>query len=64
MLWNQLSYDEQLEVLDLIQGLLMRQRDKQVRLALSAALNELEVWSNSPVEDKFIEEGIDIDFDD
>ena len=48
MLWNELSYNDQLKVLNLIEDLLLRQSDEEMQDGLVAALNELEIWSHAP----------------
>lgn len=47
-LWNEISYDKQQKVLDLIEDLLLRQTDEEMQYGLAAALSELEIWSNTP----------------
>jgi hypothetical protein len=50
MLWNELSYEDQIKVMNLIEDLLLRQTHESMQDGLVAALNELELWSNSPCE--------------
>ncbi len=49
-LWNELSYETQLEIMDLIENLLLEQPDIELQEGLLAALKELAIWSNSPCE--------------
>ena len=50
ILWNELSYETQLKVMDLVEELLLEQSDIDMQDGLAAALKELEIWSNSPCE--------------
>lgn len=51
MLWNELSYDEQLKVMELIEDALLRQTNERMQDGLVAALTELEMWSHAPCEE-------------
>lgn len=48
MLWNELDYDDQIKVLDKISSLVEKEKDSIVKSGLVAALNELDIWSNTP----------------
>ena len=48
MLWNELSYEEQTKVLDRISTLVEQESSYNTKKGLVAALNELDLWSNSP----------------
>ena len=48
MQWNEVDYATQLKALGRIAILVAREDDKDVRLAIVAALNELDLWSNNP----------------
>lgn len=48
MLWNELSYPDQVKILSLIEDLLLRQTEEKIQDGLVAALVELETWDNSP----------------
>jgi len=50
MLWNELSYENQLKVISLIEDALLEQTDELMQDGLIAAITELETWSNSPCE--------------
>lgn len=50
MLWNELSYEEQLKILSLIEDTLLKQVDELMQDGLVAAIVELEAWSNCPCE--------------
>jgi len=48
MLWNELSYEMQMRVLDRISDLISGEKDEELQFAIAAAVVELEVWSNTP----------------
>jgi hypothetical protein len=48
MQWNEVDYETQLKALGRIAILVAREEDKDIRLAIVAALNELDLWSNNP----------------
>lgn len=48
--WNHLQYIDQMRAMDKIAELIEQQSDETVRVALTAALMELEMWSNTPCE--------------
>ena len=48
--WNHLQYLDQVRAMDKINELIESQTDETMKIALTAALLELEVWSNAPVE--------------
>lgn len=48
MQWNELDYEMQMKVIERISSLLNKEKNKEVREALIAAIHELEIWSNSP----------------
>jgi hypothetical protein len=50
MLWNELSYDLQLIILEKFSDSLTNEEDEEIIDAVMAAVNELLVWSNSPCE--------------
>lgn len=50
ILWNELSYETQIKVMDLMELLLLEQSDIELQDGLAAAISELEIWSNSPCE--------------
>lgn len=47
-LWNEIDYETQKRVMDLIEELLLKQKEIDLQDGMAAALAELEVWSNSP----------------
>lgn len=47
-LWNEIDYDTQKRVMDLIEELLLKRTDEDLQDGMAAALSELEIWSNSP----------------
>jgi hypothetical protein len=48
LLWNELTYELQMQVLDKFEDLLQKETDNDVRLAIAAGITELEIWSNTP----------------
>jgi hypothetical protein len=48
--WNHLQYIDQVRVMDKINELIESQTDETMRTALTAALIELEIWSNTPLD--------------
>lgn len=50
MLWNQLEYDVQKLVINKLKDLLKIERNLLFKMGLEAAILELEIWSNSPIE--------------
>ncbi len=48
--WNHLSYADQVKAMNLISDLIQEQADPMLKVSLAAALIELEMWSNGPVE--------------
>lgn len=46
MQWNDLTWEEQKQILDKIEDLLLQQTDEKVQDAMVAAISELEIWSN------------------
>lgn len=58
MLWNKLEYQEQLQIIDKIVSLLEKEEDPRVQDGLMAAIHELELWSNSPIQSLEPEENI------
>jgi hypothetical protein len=48
MMWSDLPYSEQLKILDKINNILDYEQDPSVKIGLSAAIDELKIWSNSP----------------
>lgn len=48
LLWNELDYELQVKVLGLIEETLLKQTDINLQDGLVAAMNELELWDNSP----------------
>jgi len=68
--WNHLSYADQVRAMNLISDLIQEQKDPMLKVSLAAALIELEIWSNGPVESAqmlaevdLADEDIDIDED-
>lgn len=64
MLWNELEYKVQLKVIERIIELFSSEEDGHMQDAIMAAINELEVWSNSPCQvynhsDEYIADGQD-----
>lgn len=51
MIWNQLDYATQLRIVNKIFQLALIEDDDCIKDGLIAAINELEIWSNSPIED-------------
>jgi hypothetical protein len=49
MLWNELSYDMQVIVLDRFSALMTKEENEEMQMAMIAGISELEIWSNSPV---------------
>lgn len=47
-MWNELSYEDQVKIMDFLRSLLSKQTDPELQDGLSAAIKELEIWSNSP----------------
>jgi hypothetical protein len=63
MLWNEISYEEQVQILEKICDLARQETNFNIKKGLVAALNELDLWSNSPCPeyvDRDIEDGDDI----
>ncbi len=52
MIWNELDYLTQMRVIDRIVELLKNEDDDLMQDGIIAAVHELEIWSNSPIEDK------------
>jgi hypothetical protein len=50
IMWNHLDYSIQLKTIKLIKDFAENQLNKTMKIALEAALLELELWSNAPVE--------------
>lgn len=50
-MWNELNYENQTEVMELIKKLAFEQQSHEVKEALVAALVELNMWSNSPCQE-------------
>lgn len=50
IMWNHLQYIDQAKAMDKIAELLEEQSDETTRIALAAALAELEMWSNASCE--------------
>lgn len=48
LLWNEIDYKLQVKVLELIEDTLLKQTDIALQDGLVAAMNELELWDNSP----------------
>jgi len=46
--WNHLDYTDQVKAINLIKELANSQPESIIKTALIAAVNELEIWSNSP----------------
>lgn len=51
-MWNDLSYEFQLKVLEKIEDVLLKELDEEMQEGLVEALIELELWSNKPIEDE------------
>lgn len=49
MLWNDLSYDTQLKIMEIIEETLLHQTDENLQDGMVAALTELEIWSHAPI---------------
>ena len=49
IMWNHLQYADQVKAMEKIAELIDSQNDETMRLALAAALMELEIWSNTPL---------------
>lgn len=50
ILWNHLQYIDQVKAMNRISDLIQDETDPLTKIALAAALIELEIWSNGPVE--------------
>lgn len=50
ILWNHLQYIDQIKAMNKISDLLHEQTDPILKVALTAALIELEIWSNGSIE--------------
>jgi hypothetical protein len=50
IMWNHLQYIDQVKAMDKIAELIEYQTDETMRVALTAALSELEIWSNIPTD--------------
>ena len=50
MIWNELDYATQMRVIDKIVDLLKDEDDGLMQDGIIAAVHELEIWSNSPIE--------------
>lgn len=50
VMWNHLQYIDQVRAMDKIADLIEEQSDETMRVALAAALAELEIWSNTPID--------------
>jgi hypothetical protein len=48
LLWNEIDYETQVKVMDLVEQLLLKQTEIPLQDGMAAALAELEIWSNSP----------------
>lgn len=48
MLWNDISYELQLQVINKMGDLMLKEKDEFLQFAMAAAMVELEMWSNSP----------------
>ena len=49
VMWNHLQYIDQMRAMSKIAELMETQTDETMRVALAAALTELEIWSNTPL---------------
>lgn len=49
VMWNHLQYIDQMRAMNKIAELIENQTDETIRVALAAALTELEIWSNTPL---------------
>lgn len=50
VMWSHLQYIDQIKVMNKIAELIESQTDETMRVGLAAALTELEIWSNTPLE--------------
>lgn len=48
MLWNELTWEMQMQVVDKIEEVLLKETNVEMQDAIVAAMNELEIWSNTP----------------
>jgi hypothetical protein len=48
--WNHLEYVDQISAMKKINELIESQTDETIKVALTAALMELEIWSNAPLD--------------
>jgi hypothetical protein len=48
MLWSELNYTDQLKIINRILDLCDQENNLANKIGLLAAVNELEIWSNSP----------------
>lgn len=46
MLWNELTWEMQMQVVDKIEEVLLKETNADMQDAIVAAMNELEIWSN------------------
>ena len=51
MQWNEFDYEMQMKILDRIGDLILQEKDEAMQFGLAAAITELEVWSNSPIQE-------------
>lgn len=49
MRWNELDYEMQMRILDRIGDLILGEKDEVMQFGIAAAIGELEIWSNSPI---------------
>lgn len=52
MIWNELNYDIQKIVIDKIVDLLKEENNSLTQDAIIAAVHELQIWSNSPIDNE------------
>jgi|SRR5271166_3338684 len=52
MQWNEIDYEMQMKILDRIGDLILQEKDEAMQFGIAAAITELEVWSNSPINDR------------
>lgn len=50
IMWNHLQHIDQMRAMNKIAELMDSQTDEIMRVALMAALTELEIWSNTPLD--------------
>ena len=46
LLWNELSFELQMQVLDKFEEFLKKETDSDMKIAMAAGITELEIWSN------------------